>query len=261
MKQQQDFWKWAERQAADEVDSAPEGQLDLSELPPDLRLSVPDIQQLHADLAARLDGVDLVITDNLRRMVSARRKQGRHRLRLHHMFVGCGEETIDALVTLAAGGDDVDDARQYLQQYVDNHRDKISFEVDPDELQACGQHHDLGPMLDKWRERLDEDQLDDVVITWGRYGKGSRTIRFGSYDFDRELIRVHPALDQRWVPEFFVEFIVYHELLHALYPPVQDDSSRRVVHTDEFRRMERKFPRYQEALAWERNNLPRFLDD
>lgn len=257
---QQDFWKWAERKAAQQADSANDGQLDLSELPPDLRLSVPEIQNLHDELTARLGDVDLVITDNLRRMVSARCHQGRHRLRIHHMFIGCGQDTIDALAGLAEGGDDVDEARRVLKEYIDCNRDQISFEVDPDELEAVGDHHDLQTILDKWRAKLDEPPLEDVMITWGRYGRGSRTIRFGSYDFDRQLIRIHPALDQEWVPRFFVEFIVYHELLHALFPPVEESSSRRKVHTEEFREREREFPRYQEALAWERKNLPRFLE-
>lgn len=261
MKQQQDFWKWAESRATRQTDSANEGKLDLSELPPDLRLSVPEIQQLHDALATPLGGADLAITDNLRRMVSINKKNGRHRLRLHHMFVGCDEKTIAALVCLAENGDGVEGARAHLKDYVDHHRDKISYDVDPEDLQSEGEHHDLGWILDKWRNRIDDDRLENVVITWGRYGRGSRTIRFGSYDFDRDLIRVHPALDQEWVPEFFVEFIVYHELLHALYPPQKASSSRRVVHTEQFRRMEQKFPRYEEALAWERNNLPRFLED
>ncbi len=256
--QQQDFWKWAEKQAKDNRKSHVEGRLDLSHLPPDLRLSISDLQTLHQRLNEELEGVEVVITDNRRRMVSAKKKRGRHRLRLHHMFVGCDARTVRALADLTRGGDGLDEARRVIKNYIDDNRDEISFDVNPEELEARGEYHDLQSMLDKWRRKLDDDELDDVVITWGRYGRGRRTIRFGSYDFDRKLIRIHPALDQQWVPPFFVEFIVYHELLHALFPPVQN-SSRRVVHTDEFRHMEERFPRYEEALTWERNNLARFL--
>lgn len=257
--EQQDFWKWAEKKAAKEAGTAGEGRLDLSELPVDLRLSVPEIQRLHAELEDCLGAVELVLTDNRRRMVSAKKRDGRHRLRVHHMFVGCGAQTVQALVDLARGGDELDDARAVIKEYIGRNRGEISFDVEPEELEARGEHHDLQRMLDDWRERLGEEKLDEIVITWGRYGRGRRTIRFGSYDFDRKLIRVHPALDQEWVPPFFVDFIVYHELLHALFPPVEG-SSRRVVHTDEFRKMERQFPRYDEAMTWERQNLPRFLE-
>ncbi len=257
--QQQDFWKWAEKQTrGDNAKDRTPGRLDLSRLPPDLRLPISEVQSLHQKLNEYLKGVEVVLTDNRRRMVSAKKRRGRHKLRLHHMFVGCDGETIEALAALAKGGDDLDEARRVIKEYIADNRDEISFDVDPEELEARGEHHDLQKMLDKWRRKLGHDILEDVVITWGRYGRGRRTIRFGSYDFDRKLIRIHPALDQQWVPPFFVEFIVYHELLHALHPPVENDS-RRIVHTDEFCKMEREFPRYEEALTWERSNLARFL--
>ncbi len=259
--EQQDFWKWAEAEAQRSGSAATVGRLDLSELPSDLRLSVPEIQTFHTALCERIGRLELVLTDNRRRMVSVhKKKDGRHRLRAHHMFVGCDRDTIEALVQLMKGGDDIEQARQAIKNYITRNRDEISFDVDPDELEALGEYHNLQALLDQWREELGSDELADVVITWGRYGRGRRTIRFGSYDFDRKLIRIHPALDQQWVPSFFVEFIVYHELLHALFPPIEA-SSRRVVHTSEFRQMEEKFPRYEEAMAWERRHLPRFLGD
>lgn len=257
--EQQDFWKWAQRRAEKKRGATATGDLDLSELPPDLRLSIPQIQSLHAELGEQLGKVALILTDNRRRMVSVRKKKGRHRLRLHHMFVGCGEDVVCALADLARGGEQLDDARETIKDYISHNRDEISFDVEPEELEARGEVHDLQQILERWRDHLDDESLDEVLITWGRYGRGRRTIRFGSYDFDRKLIRLHPALDQEWVPPFFVEFIVYHELLHALYPPKQA-SSRRVVHTPEFRQMEKRFPRYEEAIAWERRNLPRFLE-
>lgn len=256
---QQDFLEWA----ATKIDigdvSATSGKLDLGELPPDLRLAVRDVQALHRQLNERLPGLHLVLTDNRRRMVSVKKRKGYWRMRLHHMFVGCEEPTLDALADLASGGETLRKARAQIKDYIDRNRDAISFDVDAEEIDGEGEHHDLVAMLDKWREKLGDSALSEVVITWGRYGRGQRTIRFGSYDFDRNLIRIHPALDQRWVPAYFVEFVVYHELLHALYPP-QGGASRRVVHTDEFRRQERAFPRYQEAMIWERNNLARFME-
>lgn len=257
---QQDFWTWADKEAEKSAPSRGGGRLFLSELPTDLGLSLPEIQKLHEALQERLGTVDLVLTDNRRRMVSAKHRRKRFRLRVHHMFVGCSDAVVDALANLASGQKKEDDgSRQRLKDYISNHRDSISYDVDPEKLEAQGEHHDLQAMLDKWRAEMKLDVLEDVVITWGRYGKGSRTIRFGSYDFDRKLIRMHPALDQSWVPDFFVEFIVYHELLHALFPP-KKKSSRRIVHPPEFREMEEMFPRYEEAMIWERRNLSRFLE-
>jgi hypothetical protein len=93
-----------------------------------------------------------------------------------------------------------------------------------------------------------------------RRGGRGRTIRFGSYIAEHDLIRIHPALDAPWVPRFFVESIVYHEMMHAVIPIAKDASGRRCIHSSEFRRREREFHAHGEALAWERENLPRLLE-
>lgn len=98
-------------------------------------------------------------------------------------------------------------------------------------------------------------------ITWGRRYRqrpGQRTVRLGSYHPGRELIQVHRILDSLAVPEWLVGFVVFHELLHHQLgiPPA---GARRRLHAGEFRRLERSHPRYEEALAWERKELPRLL--
>ncbi len=268
---QQDFFSWAQRREGEEITEEVEreprqaprgtgkGRLFLSELPPELGHCLKEVQELHGELQERLGSVDLVLTDNRRRMISAKRRRGGFRLRLHHMFIGCGEEILDAVALLARGGAGSEAARELLKAFIDAHREEISSEVDPQALTTQGEHHDLQALLDRWKDRLGPETLKEVKITWGRYGRGQRTIRFGSYEFGRRLIRIHPALDQEWVPEAFVEFIVYHELLHALFPP-KKGSGRRIVHTREFRQMEEKFPGFEEVMAWEARNLYRFLE-
>jgi hypothetical protein len=62
---------------------------------------------------------------------------------------------------------------------------------------------------------------------------------------------MNPLLDRRTVPRFFVEFIVYHEMLHADIG-VETRNGRRRVHTWEFRRRERLFREYARAISWEK---------
>lgn len=83
-------------------------------------------------------------------------------------------------------------------------------------------------------------------------------MRFGSYLPAKRLIRIHPALDQAFVPQSFVEFIVYHELLHHVIPPVRVNG-RYQIHSAAFRRREREFPAYAEAIAWRQQSLRRLL--
>jgi hypothetical protein len=83
-------------------------------------------------------------------------------------------------------------------------------------------------------------------------------MRFGAYLPEIQTIRIHPALDQVFVPRYFVEFIVYHELLHHVIPPVRRNG-RYEIHSPVFRRREREFPAYAEALAWRQCWLRRLL--
>lgn len=101
-------------------------------------------------------------------------------------------------------------------------------------------------------------------ITWGRSNgqrarAARRSIKLGSYTSRDRLIRVHPALDAAFVPRYFVEYIVYHEMLHHMLPPSMQNG-RRDLHGTLFQAREKKFEHYQAALAWERDNLSRLLN-
>ncbi len=93
-------------------------------------------------------------------------------------------------------------------------------------------------------------------IGWGRMPPRRRrkSIRLGVYDHQTREIRIHPALDRPEVPAFFVEFIVFHEMLHQLFPST-GRGGRRVHHPRAFRDREKAFPHYVAALRWERENL------
>jgi predicted metal-dependent hydrolase len=113
---------------------------------------------------------------------------------------------------------------------------------------------------------LNREFFEDSVsahITWGRMpsARRRRSIRFGSYSAEEDLIRIHPLLDQGFVPAFFVRYIVFHEMLHAHLGIEETPSGRRAVHTREFRRREKAYPDYDCAIAWqaEKANLAKLL--
>jgi len=73
------------------------------------------------------------------------------------------------------------------------------------------------------------------------------------------MIRIHPLLDAPFVPTWFLEYVIYHEMLHAVVPEEIDEFGRRKVHTREFYKRERQFHCYSRARRWEDENLDRFL--
>ena len=97
----------------------------------------------------------------------------------------------------------------------------------------------------------------DARIGWGRRIRGGRrhSIKMGVYLHDQKLIRIHPNLDDERVPRYFVELVVFHEMLHQAIPPVTARDGRRIVHGREFRTREKRFPGYDRARSWEKQNL------
>jgi hypothetical protein len=90
------------------------------------------------------------------------------------------------------------------------------------------------------------------AIIWGNKSprRTVRKRRLGSYQRDRDIIKINPVLDSRRVLRYFVEFIVYHEMLHAALE-VGSCGTRQRVHSLEFKRRERLFKNYALALQWE----------
>lgn len=199
--------------------------------------------------------VRLAVTDNRSTMVSFRRATSSLRLRLHHMFLDAPEPVVRAIADYAGrgrrgAGPVLDDYIRVQQPLIRRVRDARSGD-----LQARGQCFDLQELFDVLNERHFQGGIQ-ATIGWGRFpGKRRRkSIRLGVYDHQTREIRIHPALDRPDVPRFFVEFIVFHEMLHQLFPS-SNGNGRRVHHPRAFRDRERAYPHYEAAIAWERENL------
>jgi hypothetical protein len=205
--------------------------------------------------------VQLAVTDNLRRMVTQTRSRGTLRVRVHMMFLGAQERVRQALVDYVARGDRR--ASDIVGEYIEAnlHRIRASRPV-TSPLRIRGKVHDLGAILAAVSEEYLGTIPGEVLVTWGRRtrpaGPKRDTIKLGSYSAEERLIRVHPVLDRKWVPRYFVSYIVYHELLHHLIP-AGTSGRRDTVHPPELLRREREFKHFERAMVWEQRNLGRLL--
>lgn len=121
-----------------------------------------------------------------------------------------------------------------------------------------GQFHDLAPLCE--RARVHTPELSGPIpLRWGRWPSRAprRRIQLGACD--GVGIRVHPVLDHRSTPDWFLAVLLHHELLHLVIPPTRGPSGRRIVHPRAFRLRERAHPDHARALAWERANVPTLL--
>lgn len=110
--------------------------------------------------------------------------------------------------------------------------------------------------LDRIFERLNllyfDNRLQKPVLSWSP----RRTYRIlGHHDATHETIIISRSLDDRRVPLYVVEYVVYHEMLHMLHP-TEYRNGRRYYHTPEFQRDEREFAYFEEASEWIDRNTP-----
>ena len=73
----------------------------------------------------------------------------------------------------------------------------------------------------------------------------------GHYDPAHHTITLSPVLDAPGVPGFVVRYIVYHEMLHAVFETASAGVRKRHHHA-EFRRAERAFPDFARAKKFSR---------
>ncbi|HEY0004758.1 MAG TPA: SprT-like domain-containing protein [Pyrinomonadaceae bacterium] len=111
---------------------------------------------------------------------------------------------------------------------------------------ARGRVYDLNRMFDRLNRKYFDGQLEKPTLTWSQ----RRTRRIlGHHDAAHETIVVSKTLDSSEVPEWFVEYILYHEMLHIKHP-ARVINGRRYYHTNAFRSEEQRFAYYQQALDW-----------
>ena len=106
-----------------------------------------------------------------------------------------------------------------------------------------GKMYNLEAIFEDLNARFFYGLLARPQIAWSR--DSSRT-RLGHYDPARNTIVVSRLLDDRRVPRYAVEYILYHEMLHLRHP-VKLRGSRRSVHSHEFQAEERLFPELDRA--------------
>ena len=68
----------------------------------------------------------------------------------------------------------------------------------------------------------------------------------GKYNYTIDTLTINRRLNRADTPEYVLEFVMYHELLHKAlgYSVV---NNRRRVHSPQFRKLEKAFARYREA--------------
>jgi hypothetical protein len=161
-----------------------------------------------------------------------------------------GDEVLEAIARCALTSKD-SQWFQRIEDYVDTEAyGDVLFEVETiaglDDLESRGRHYNLGALFEKVNIDRFRREVSRPGLTWSRTFS---SCKFGHYQPARDLITLSQTLDDSRVPQFVVEYVLCHELLHKKLGILRSGSTRR-AHTREFRIEEKKFPRHEEAETW-----------
>jgi hypothetical protein len=110
---------------------------------------------------------------------------------------------------------------------------------------AAGRVYDLDKIFDRLNRRYFNNELPKPALSWS----ARRTKRIlGHHDSVHDAIVISRSLDHPDTPQFLVEYVLYHEMLHIKHRP-RIVNGRRLFHTSAFRAEEKRFDRYEEAIA------------
>jgi hypothetical protein len=200
----------------------------------------------------KLTGADirLTLTDNASSMISFRKEHGVTLLRLHRMFLQAAPEVVDEIARFVRN---MRLKTPLIRQFIREHAGALPVRPAKQAvLVTQGQYHDLSAMARTVNNHYFEGRIS-AGITWGsrKTGHAVRRRILGSYNSRTNTIRINRVLDRKNVPQYYLEFIIYHEMLHADMG-IGKKNGRREVHSREFRRREKLFRHFEKSLLWEK---------
>jgi predicted metal-dependent hydrolase len=168
-------------------------------------------------------------------------------IRMSEGFIKSSDEILETLIKSALLGKNkkaVETIRAFAEteEYSD-----VLLELDMvaelDGESAQGRFYDLDALFEIVNQQYFQGTLTKPRLVWSGIFSSRK---FGHYERVRDRIVLSQTLDSDRVPQYTVEFVLYHELLHK-YHGTQWVNGKCLVHTPEFRRSERQFAQYIEA--------------
>ena len=106
-----------------------------------------------------------------------------------------------------------------------------------------GRHHDLSTLFDRLNQQYFCGELQPPHIGWSMR---SWRRQFGCYDPGPNQIVLNRRMDRLGVPQFVVEYVLYHEMLHVKHPTRRSGCSL-ISHSPAFRAEEKRFAQFAAA--------------
>lgn len=133
----------------------------------------------------------------------------------------------------------------YINKHVIPHLQPIKRKVSSS-YKTAGIHYNLDELFEKVNNDYFSSSVKKPSLGWSM---NRSTRRLGFYDHERDLLVISKIFDHRRVPDYVVEYIMYHEMLHIVHP-VARVKGRRIVHSKTFKKQEILFEEYTSATRW-----------
>lgn len=203
--------------------------------------------------------LELVVNENRSTMLNLLEKRRSFvRLSVHKMFLDAPDAVISAIAHYVQGVRKEKNIRNLiLRKYIQEHLAQVDYThlVNRHRLTDQGKVYQLKEIYEEINKKYFDQQLDLSITWYGQPRRAARTrITFGQYVSGLRLIKIHRMLDDSFFPDYFVSFVVYHEMLHCVIPGAVDRRGRFCFHGRDFKQKERAFEQYAEASLWEKKN-------
>lgn len=204
--------------------------------------------------------VNLRINDNRSTMLSVKWERGCTNVSMHRFFLDAPKNIMDELACYIKKEHKC--LAPTLKSFIENCVNSLDYthELSMSHLVSRGVVHHLNLMMEEVNQQYFQGRLN-LNITWFNHQqKRNRSqFTFGLYHHLLRLIKINRCLDRPDVPKYLISYVIYHEMLHHVYPSYCDSKGRRKVHHQEFKSMERQFHDYDKAVAWIEENRERLL--
>ena len=151
-----------------------------------------------------------------------------------------------------------DSVKASIKDFIEG-QESDDFELEAVEHSSPEEIRDIEAMFNRLNQEYFNDKIN-ATVKWGRDVKTQNKsgFRYGSYDENKKLIRVHPRLKQDFVPVYVLELTFYHEMCHQFAPSYKKNGSWQSHHS-EFKKKEKEYKNFKEARKWEKNNWHKLL--
>lgn len=204
----------------------------------------------------------LKINDNRSTMLSVKWEPGCTKVSMHRIFLEAPKNIMDALSCHIRKENSA--VSPTVKAYIENKLKSLDYSstLDKAKLVTDGNVYDLREVYEYLNDYYFGGVLDLSITWYGKsYIKNRSRFTFGLYFQPLKLIKIHKMLDSLEIPLYFIEYVIYHEMLHHVCPSYYDESGRNHVHTPEFKKREKTFKDFKKAQEWLKINSHHFFID